>query len=45
MGRASQKARKHLAVPFVHTWSMSGDKAIRFCQFLDTAGWVGALRM
>jgi ketosteroid isomerase-like protein len=41
----SKETRKHLDVPFVHIWSMSGDKAIRFRQFLDTAGWVGALRM
>ena len=43
--RGSKETRKHLDVPFVHIWSMSGDKAIRFRQFLDTAGWVGALRM
>ena len=40
-----RRPRKQLDVPFVHIWSMSGDKAIRFRQFLDTAGWVGALRM
>jgi ketosteroid isomerase-like protein len=41
----SKETRKQLDVPFVHIWSMSGDKAIRFRQYLDTAGWVGALRM
>jgi ketosteroid isomerase-like protein len=41
----SKETRKQLDVPFVHIWSMSGDKAIRFRQYLDTAGWVGALSM
>ena len=41
----SKETRKQLDVPFVHIWSMSGDKAIRFRQYLDTAGWVGALTM
>jgi len=41
----SKETRKQLDVPFVHIWSMSGDKAIRFRQYLDTAGWVDALRM
>ena len=36
--------RKHLDVPFVHIWTLEGDKAIRFRQYLDTAGWVEALR-
>ena len=35
---------KHLDVPFVHIWTLGGDKAICFRQFLDTAGWVEALR-
>jgi uncharacterized protein len=35
---------KHLDVPFVHIWTLEEDKAIRFRQFLDTAGWVEALR-
>jgi ketosteroid isomerase-like protein len=39
----SKETRKQLDVPFVHIWSMSGDQAIRFRQYLDTAGWVGAL--
>jgi uncharacterized protein len=33
-----------LAVPFVHVWTVEGGKATRFRQFLDTAGWVEALR-
>jgi ketosteroid isomerase-like protein len=41
----SKETRKQLDVPFVHIWSMRGDKAIRFRQYLDTAGWVGALSM
>lgn len=41
----SKETRKQLDVPFVHIWSMCGDKAIRFRQYLDTAGWVGALSM
>jgi ketosteroid isomerase-like protein len=36
--------RKQLDVPFVHIWTVEGDKAIRFRQYLDTAGWVGALQ-
>lgn len=35
---------KQLDVPFVHVWRVVGDKAVRFRQFLDTAGWVEALR-
>jgi len=34
---------KVLDVPFVHIWTVEGDKAVRFRQFLDTAGWVEAL--
>ena len=34
---------KKLDVPFVHVWTLQGEKAIRFRQFLDTAGWVEAL--
>jgi ketosteroid isomerase-like protein len=34
---------KVLDVPFVHVWTLEGDKAVRFRQFLDTAGWVDAL--
>jgi ketosteroid isomerase-like protein len=34
---------KALDVPFVHVWTLSGGKAVRFRQFLDTAGWIEAL--
>ena len=40
----SKETRKQLDVPFVHIWTLEGDKAIRFRQYLDTAGWVEALR-
>ena len=40
----AKATRKQLDVPFVHIWTLEGDKAIRFRQFLDTAGWVEALR-
>ncbi len=36
---------KALDVPFVHVWTLSGGKAVRFRQFLDTAGWVAALQI
>jgi uncharacterized protein len=35
---------KQLDVPFVHIWTVEGNKAIRFRQYLDTAGWVSALQ-
>ena len=35
---------KRLDVPFVHVWTVEDGKAVRFRQFLDTAGWVEALR-
>ncbi len=35
---------KRLDVPFVHVWSVEDGLAVRFRQFLDTAGWVEALR-
>jgi hypothetical protein len=41
-GTAKQTG-KALDVPFVHVWTIAGDKAVRFRQFLDTAGWVDAL--
>lgn len=41
-GKAKQTG-KTLDVPFVHVWRIEGDKAVRFRQFLDTAGWVDAL--
>jgi uncharacterized protein len=34
---------KPLDVPFVHVWTLSEGKAVRFRQYLDTAGWVAAL--
>jgi ketosteroid isomerase-like protein len=41
-GTAKQTG-KALDVPFVHVWTIADDKAVRFRQFLDTAGWVDAL--
>jgi uncharacterized protein len=44
--RGTAKATgKQLDVPFVHIWTLAGGKAIRFRQFLDTAGWVDALQI
>lgn len=46
IGRYRGKAKgtgKPLDVPFVHVWTLRDEKAIRFRQFLDTAGWVAAL--
>ena len=40
VGKASGK---QLDVPFVHIWTLEGDRAVRFRQYLDTAGWVNAL--
>jgi ketosteroid isomerase-like protein len=34
---------KALDVPFVHVWTFDDGRAVRFRQFLDTAGWVEAL--
>lgn len=34
---------KRLDVPFVHVWTLREGRAVRFRQFLDTAGWVEAL--
>lgn len=34
---------KRLDVPFVHVWTFRDGLAVRFRQFLDTAGWVEAL--
>jgi ketosteroid isomerase-like protein len=34
---------KVLDVPFAHVWTFEDGAAIRFRQFLDTAGWVEAL--
>ena len=36
---------KRLDVPFVHIWSVRDGKAVTFRQFLDTAGWVEAVRI
>jgi uncharacterized protein len=41
-GRAKDTGRE-LDVPFVHVWTLAGGKAVRFRQFLDTAGWNAAL--
>jgi uncharacterized protein len=42
--RGTAKASgKELDVPFVHVWTLRDARAIRFRQFLDTAGWVEAL--
>jgi ketosteroid isomerase-like protein len=43
-GKAKQTGRP-LDVPFVHVWTLRDEKAVRFRQFLDTAGWVDALRI
>jgi len=40
----AQHDSKQLDVPFVHIWTLEGDKAIQFRQYLDTAGWVGLSR-
>ena len=39
----AKETGKVLDVPFVHVWTVENDKAVRFRQFLDTAGWVEAL--
>ena len=41
-GRSKATGRP-LDVPFVHVWSLREGKAVRFRQFLDTAGWIEAL--
>jgi ketosteroid isomerase-like protein len=33
-----------LDVPFVHVWTVADGRAVTFRQFLDTAGWIDALR-
>jgi ketosteroid isomerase-like protein len=46
IGRYTARAKrtgKPLDVPYVHVWTFEGGKAIRFRQFLDTAGWNTAL--
>ncbi len=39
----AKRTGKELDVPFVHVWTMRDGKAVRFRQFLDTAGWNEAL--
>ncbi len=39
----AKRTGKQLDVPFAHVWTVRGEKAVRFRQFLDTAGWVEAL--
>jgi ketosteroid isomerase-like protein len=39
----AKESRKLLDVPFVHIWTMRDGTAIRFRQYLDTAGWIEAL--
>jgi hypothetical protein len=41
-GTAKNSGRA-LDVPFVHVWTITGEKVVRFRQFLDTAGWNTAL--
>jgi ketosteroid isomerase-like protein len=46
LGRYRGVARetgKTLDVPFAHVWTFEDGRAVRFRQFLDTAGWVEAL--
>lgn len=46
LGRYRGVARgsgKRLDVPFVHVWTFLDGRAVRFRQFLDTAGWNEAL--
>jgi len=39
----AKETGKRLDVPFVHVWTFVDDRAVRFRQFLDTAGWNDAL--
>jgi uncharacterized protein len=41
----AKRTGKRLDVPFVHVWTVRDGQAVRFRQFLDTAGWVGALQI
>ena len=46
LGRYRGRAKgtgKPLDVPYAHVWTFRDGKAVRFRQFLDTAGWVEAL--
>lgn len=42
-GGRSKRTGARLDVPFVHVWTLRDRTAIRFRQFLDTAGWMEAL--
>jgi len=39
----AKETGRPLDVPFVHVWTFRDGLAVRFRQFLDTAGWVAAL--
>jgi ketosteroid isomerase-like protein len=39
----AKRTGRRLDVPFVHVWTIRDGKAVRFRQFLDTAGWNDAL--
>ena len=39
----AKRSGRALDVPFVHVWTITGEKVVRFRQFLDTAGWNAAL--
>jgi ketosteroid isomerase-like protein len=39
----AQRTGNPLDVPFVHVWTVRDGRAVRFRQFLDTAGWNAAL--
>ena len=39
---AAKGTGRRLDVPFVHVWTLRDGKAVRFRQFLDTAGWNAA---
>ena len=41
----AKETGKRLDVPFVHVWMLQEERAVRFRQFLDTAGWVEALKI
>lgn len=41
----AKETGKLLDVPFVHVWTLRDDQAVRFRQFLDTAGWIEALEI
>jgi uncharacterized protein len=39
----AKETGRPLDVPFVHVWTLRDGLAVRFRQFLDTAGWLAAL--